>query len=413
MVPIPRQRPPHNRRGVIALIVACALLVVLGCVALVVNRLWLENARVELTRCAEAAALAAGRELADDDRLRPGRLEQRADRIAARARQTAANIAARNAVAGDPVSLRTGAQGDVKLGKLVRHAASGRVRFLETERNATTVRVTARRARVRNNPVALLLAGATSTSTANVIARAEATIDNRIVGVRPLETAPVPALPLAILLHDPTGQRTDTWRVQVEQRRGPDDYGYDREAGRITRQADGVPEIHLKSMRRRGKPEEANVHLLTGLSRRRPVTGAGGSGLVRQIRDGWTTADFASLDGELRFDAGSVPLKSISLIGREPAAALRSMTGRCRICLLYTGYEAERRGAPGRVRCAGMAAGRVMDVSRSPNGAVRIVFQPGVLTTRTALLAWPDDPAAGDAEAAFRNPYIYKLRLTR
>ena len=49
-----------------------ALFVMMLCVALVLDRLWMEAVTLELTTGAEAAALAAGRAMDDDDLLREG-----------------------------------------------------------------------------------------------------------------------------------------------------------------------------------------------------------------------------------------------------------------------------------------------------------------------------------------------------
>ena len=59
-----------GRRGVITPLAAMVLLVVLAGIALVVNRLWLDAASLEVTTCIETAVLAAGQELAADDLLK-------------------------------------------------------------------------------------------------------------------------------------------------------------------------------------------------------------------------------------------------------------------------------------------------------------------------------------------------------
>ena len=59
-----------SRRGSTALMAVIALVVMMLCVALVLDRLWMEAVMVELTTGAEAAALAAGREYVSDDMLK-------------------------------------------------------------------------------------------------------------------------------------------------------------------------------------------------------------------------------------------------------------------------------------------------------------------------------------------------------
>ena len=190
--------------------VAVAMIVVMSGMALILDRLWLDAADLELTAAAESAALAAGRELANDDLLRLA--PNHAERLQA-ARDAAAWVASENRVAGHPVELNAEPQGDVRLGRLILDEHEKQVRFDESDDNPTTVVVTAQRSRKSNNPIGLFIAGLTGIPFGDVASRVEASIDNRIIGVRPFEGAPVPALPLAIWLKDPAGKYTDI-RVQ-------------------------------------------------------------------------------------------------------------------------------------------------------------------------------------------------------
>ncbi|MCA9017721.1 MAG: hypothetical protein KDA77_20525, partial [Planctomycetaceae bacterium] len=61
-------KPQHvGRRGVITPLAAMVLLAVMAGIALIVNRLWLDAATLEVTTCVETAVLAAGHELASDE----------------------------------------------------------------------------------------------------------------------------------------------------------------------------------------------------------------------------------------------------------------------------------------------------------------------------------------------------------
>lgn len=129
------------------------------------------------------------------------------------------------------------------------------------------------------------------------------------------------------------------------------------------------------------------------------------SPLTRQIRSGWTTDDLIGFDGELVFDDSPIKLSGTARADGAMLAALQEMTGIGRICLLYeTAAESEA----GPVHCVGLVAGRVMSLRGGANGACDIVFQPCVLTARTAVLN--DDAATGKL---CENRYIYKLQLTQ
>ena len=110
--------------------IAFAILIVGMALALVVDRLWLDAARVELTAATEAAALAAANRMADDELLRPtADLSVLLDN----ARQKAAEVAASNYVAGSPLELDTNEDGDIRFGRIVTDKDTGRGRFLEID----------------------------------------------------------------------------------------------------------------------------------------------------------------------------------------------------------------------------------------------------------------------------------------
>lgn len=176
--------------------IAVALVAILGGAALVVDRLWLDTAHTELRTAAEAAALAAGRELANDDLLRTSHNQQ--SRVV-KARLAAARIAAENFAIGEPLVLNTDDDGDVRVGQLTFDDSTGESLFIETEDNPTTVVVSARRTNDRQWPVDLPFRTLVGPNTADVVAIAEATLDNHIIGIRSVNYLAVPTLPIAIL----------------------------------------------------------------------------------------------------------------------------------------------------------------------------------------------------------------------
>ena len=285
-----------RRRGFTTPAVAIALLVTMAGLALIIDRLWLDAADLELTTAAEAAALAAASELVSDDLLKPTPDPELRAELALTA---AAYVAGQNVVAGAPVVLNTSPQGDVRFGQLVLDSQSQRVRFVETPINPTTAVVTSMRTRRTNNPVAMFVAGLTQLPFGDIVTRVEATVDNRVIGVRPLENLPVPALPLAIWYMDPTGARTDTWNGQILSGAGPDNYGYDPIGHQVLSGPDGIPEITLHSQANGQQVTDANltvVDLGTGLNDQE---------LGRQFASGWTADDLTAFGGEFLLPSGS------------------------------------------------------------------------------------------------------------
>ncbi|MCH8829840.1 MAG: hypothetical protein IID45_09710, partial [Planctomycetes bacterium] len=318
------------------------------------------------------------------------------------------HIAALNRVVGKPLQLGRNGKGGFRFGRHVVDDETGRSRFVETLTRPVSVRVTARRTRRNGNPIALLLRQISGQPSGNVTRRAEASIDNHVVGVRPFRNVPVPALPLAILAHDPTGRRSDTWTAQIERRGGGDQFAFDRKSGRVIREADGIPEIVLTTMPATGNATDGNVQLIDLNSDFRPDV------IERQFSRGWSRRDLREHRGELRLIADSkdgLEFTSFGRITNSLPQQLRNLIGQSRICLLYSTHTPVGRIGFGRVRCRRFVAVRILSVRSNGDDSYRITVQPAVMTTRTALLADRKMPPA--ERRRFANRYIYKLQLTR
>lgn len=428
--PIARSR--RSRRGFTTPAVAVGLLVAMCGLALILDRLWLDAADLELTTAAENAAIAAASQLATDDLFKTDAdPEARFDA----ARNIAAFIASQNLVAGDPVILDSTEEGDIRLGRLVIDDQTGRVRFEETTVNATTAVVTAMRTRASNNPVALFVAGATGQPFGDVVTRVEASVDNRVRGVRPFQGTPVPAFPIAIWWRDPSGRRLDTWENQIEARKGADQWGYDAVGRRVFSGTDGIPEIVLHS-RTGGQPSTNANMLIVDLG-----TGLKDGELKRQFASGWTVDDLAAFGGEMPLMLDSTRLiNATSDLGHSCRESLEAMIGEPRICLLYSSVVDSGTNQPAQATCVRLVAIRVLAVRDQGDGSCEVVAQPCVVKTRTALLdvqspystdsvapVSPYSTSTTDSTSASGtstgtvtssntgtpgNPYIYKIQLS-
>ena len=419
-----------QRRGFTTPAVAIALLVVMCGLAMILDRLWLDTADLELTTAAEAAALVAAGELASDELLKPNAdPEVRYDM----ARASAGFIASQNLVAGSPVVLDTAPLRDIHLGRLVLDDQARKVRFEETADHPTTAVVTAKRTRQSNNPVGLFVAGATGQPYGDVVSRVEATVDNRVCGVRAQDGTPVPALPLAIWAKDPSGRRADTWETQIEARKGPDQFGYDPIGRRVYSGNDGIPEIVLRSQAPKTMAKNTNV-LVVDVG-----TGLKDQALSQQFASGWSAEDLSVLGGEMRVTPDApTTLRASAELQHADREALETLIGEPRICLLYSSATPSGGGRLLQATCVRMVAIRVLAVRDQADGSCEVVAQPCVLKTKTAILdvpspystdsVVPSSPysttalTAGNTPATANgttttpanpgNPYIYKLHLT-
>ena len=392
-----------DRRGSIVPLVAVALVVVVSGIALALDRAWIDIAQVELTTATDAAALAAARELAGDDLLRPA--SNVATRVAA-ARVSAIRIAALNTVIRQPVTLQ---DSDVTFGRLVFNESTDTNVFLQTELDPQSVVVTGIRERSHSNPIGLVLRGLAGQASADLARLAVATIDNRIVGVRAAEGLVVPGMPLAILGNDPAGTRLDTWQTQIGGSQGTDHYGYDKTTGSVTATPDGIREILLT-----GSTDGAT----TGADSNMCLVDFSGSydsaHVARMFSKGWTKKDLSALPSGLNLASLPVSVAATAAIGGPEGDTLQPMLGQCRICLVYSPIagSASSVGA-GNVSITGLVAGRIMSFVRIPGQAPTIVFQPGVIVTRAAETVAETQTLADAAQSTvIGNPYIFKMTLT-
>ncbi len=389
------------------LLVVVALVVVLGCVALVLDLIWLDMASTEMTAGVEAPALAAAKLLASDELLKPEQLQNINIQLQ-QARLAAGQLAADNHVAGTPIQLDTSPDGDIQFGKLIENSRTGHIEFLITSNSPTSVQVTGVRTKKRNNPVALFLQGISGTEAGDVAVQTTATIDNRILGLRPNGKFIIPALPFAILNSSTDPRQTETWDIQIEQNLGTDLYSYNAETHQVTLGSDGIPEITLRSIAVGKDSKQANVLLIDMNNNLRDYN------IIQQIKNGWQEEDLKRLGGELRIDRGVIPFKSTTVIPSSIAQALAGMIGQCRIVSLFNNHIPYGKQGQGKVELAGLVAGRVMKVTALSGTETEIIFQPGVLTTRSAIL--PNNKLATsnrqNRQNVKSNRYIYKLYLT-
>jgi hypothetical protein len=396
----------RQRGGTMLPAIIMAILVVCLLAALVFDRLWLDAARVQLRTAAEAAALAAAGRIASDDRLRA---DTDPEVVLESARRAAVSIAAENRVAGSPIRLDPTPGGDIRFGSFVDDPQTGRPVFLETDEHPSTVLVTAQAVRRRSNGVALFFRSLTGVASADVMTQAGATIDNAVIGVRPLPGSCVPGLPLGILASDPAGSRDDTWQRQITQGEGEDQYGFDETSYRVTEGPDGIREIVLRwtataasseGYESSPTPQSPNFQILDL-----------GNGLLehhvrRQIADGWSHEDLAPFGGQFILDG--IPKSIDASLAPFPhlLSAFASVIGQPRVCLLYVDDGPSSHDGVHRLKATRLIAGRMLAIEAEEEASdVRIIFQPAVLTTRTVLLGNPTD-------RRIENPYICKIHIT-
>lgn len=388
-------RPNERRRGLTTPMVAVALLVAMLGIALIIDRLWLSSAKLELTAAAEAAAFAAGRELAVDARLTES---DDSSLLIQHARDAATEIASQNLVAGGVVTLDPNGD-DVRFVRTQASSVAGQPdEKIETDRDPTEVWIRAQRTRFRGNPVALFMRELTRKPFGDVAVNVSVRLNNHIVGIRPFEDVAAPILPLGIWKHDSTGQRKDTWQTAIEDRQGKDHYGYDAERRVVTHAADGIPELCLVTAKRNGPASDANMQLLDLGNDLDPAL------VEQQILSGVTREQLEKHHGELRLNGGK-SLAALPQLASRERTALEEHLGSQRIVMLYDQALPAGKNGYQEANCVEFVAIRVLAVNDLSDGRCQVIVQPTVMTTRMAIAEVTPQSADNG------NRYLYRLEL--
>lgn len=394
-----QHREAHRRQGLISPALMVALLVVAGCMALVFDQIWVANARHELQAAAEAAALAAAVDLANDSLLLAGTDDESWANDTSVTRKVAANIAGRNMAGGNPIRVDPHRPDEIRIGRMIVDRDTGGEEFLETDYSPSHVFIVANCDRVHGNPVSLFFPYVTGWAEADVRASAAATINNDVVGVRPLAHGNVPAWPLAVLESHALAERRDTWVAQIEEHEGSDRFRFDAATGRVLEEGDGLPEILVRCRSQESTGNLRLVDLGNGLL---------DASLQRQFEQGLSRDDLEGFDHELRFDDGPYSLVATNDCSGPVFDWLSAQVGQKRIILLYQEVEPPTNSPFQRIAATRLVCARLMQVTATDDG-IELVLQPAVIATRTALI--PDEIDTNRHEP--RNPYIYRLSLTR
>lgn len=404
-----------KRKGAMWPLMLGMLVLLMACLALVVDSALLWQARQELQVAADASALGAVLELTDDHLLiqREGRMAQ----VVERSMRIARDLAAKHHVLGQPLELSIDdvSQMDVVAGffdpavSAMQPASPGDwdSPFLNA------IEVTGRRTRERGTPVGLFFTRMFQLDSADVGASSTALLDRHIIGFRPTGQLTVPLMPVGVL-SDPRGMDEHSWEAQIDKplsmgSNGLDQYAYNKSTRKWSQvtdgsSGDGLPEFTLRIPM--GKESEETNGCLLQIGRKDSRT------LLRQMETGLSSTDLQAMDGQLvlgwdgllPFDIAEQP-NNRALSQMIDQLEVLASSGEGRLWPLYQPGEAAdqaqgQSSAGALVR--GFIAARVAAVTQTDD-YLEVILQPTVLTTGTAVVE-PKMPA---------NHYVGKIRLVR
>ncbi len=402
-----QQNTARRRRGSIAVWTLLVMVSCICCVSLVVNTGNLSGLRSDSYRCAQAAALAAGRRLLTDDILRRNQREFEVDALGLNA-QNAALEMGRAYVADHRVPRLTAQNITIEMGAIaVAHVG----RVVDPEFLSPRVRVNVANHAPNESSGRFFLSGLIGITRGNISEYSEAILKNQIVGFRPCHRCATPIVPLA-LPEDPTFDAAGCWSTEIETDRGQDKVTWDASRKAAFSGRDRLPELVLtiKSGDTTGGPGIAQlVSWNTDTSVRNT--------LVQFVTGLGTQHLSAASEGVLAFPsaAGQVPVNSDDV--REIAKAIRPLIGEVRIFPLYdvsdsaqlsteqsaVGGESQNTTAMDH-QLLRVVAARVIRLEVISRQQIRIVFQPAVLSTPTAVIS-------ASNRTTPHNRYVWKICL--
>ncbi|MGD0898198.1 MAG: pilus assembly protein TadG-related protein [Thermoguttaceae bacterium] len=391
----PSRRADHrrNRRGAVTILAMFLVFLLVLVTALVVNWNFLVLVNRDMQHKCDAMALAAAPELLDE-RLLQDAGEPLAPDLGQRqlaAAQAAADTCRRNNEAG-AASLRTEwADVAVRTG-FVADVARRPCHLDESASRHNTVCVLCGRLATGSHPVSYLANVAGATHAVDIRGGAYATLDNLVVGFRPIADAPSPVMPLAI--------SRDAWRSE----RDTDSNG------------NGIREMILR-LKAAQPPEDQQLPPTPNAAVLFYRGSADPGELARQVAVGILPTDLPSSGGVLGPGTPARPflVAGTSLAdGSDPLTetlkdAIQAAVGQKRAFPLYREIAPADPNAAATVALDGFVACVIMGAGVVDRRLV-VRVEPCFLIHHTL---WTVPPDANDPLNPERNPYLYKLRLSR
>lgn len=388
-----------QRRGGVTMGLLVVLTVVLGFVALAWNVASLRHTHNRLQAACESAALAGAAQLVD-----PSRGGDRSHAVL-NARQAALAIATFHRGGGKPLLLvdnpRNLATGDVVIGSLADPAlAMTPFTPWNGSGDVNTIRVRAERSQLRGNAVGVWFGQMLGALSTDVSGYAQASIDRRVYGYRPMSGAAAPVVPLVVDRGAWTG--TDPGQTVT------DNFTVDIRNGLVLNGSDGITELTVTAYL--NGATAANGSSTTPPTMVQLALGgdstANNTELNRQITQGLNAQDLRAFQGALVIPSGGCLAAAYVCVPAEMAPMLWSIRGQPRAWPLAVLGSATSGAAATPLVLVDFAGATVVDVQLdTENEPPRMVvtLQPMPLASSCALAA-PGAPA---------NPWLAKLMLTR
>ncbi|MCA9064106.1 MAG: hypothetical protein KDA96_13635 [Planctomycetaceae bacterium] len=396
----------RTRRGVLSLWGTFALAAMLVIAAVSINRMWAMSMREDAQRCTEAAALAAAHELLTDEILKTnafalegGWREYRCRHAAVRMGQLYASRTRLPRLYSDNV-------------ELIPRSSRPSMRNSDWDQRVPAYVRVGYQTDGTPRSFPLLMPGVTGVSSALLDVSSSVELNNHLVGFRSANGVNIPMLPF--VAEDRSSADSSSWKSCIEDGRGRDQFSWNQRGDVVESLEDGIPEIEFRlhvadnteASSANGRDEGCELQCLQFSAGTSQQPGQAGASDAERIRRGLCEADLHGQPGNLfqfpqSMTTTPVTAKSLTTMSR----ALADIEGQERIlCLCEPAAETGAdRNAGSSVQLVRPVAVRILSVRRKAKDDIRIVCQPCVLTTPTAIMQ-TDRPQP-------ENRYIWSVRL--
>ena len=377
-----RQRT-KSRRGNILVLTAFMMIGMLALVAFAVDLGYLNVARTELQRSADAAALAGAWALIDEDALVG---YDNPEYLAEHARAYAAEFAQYNPVTAQNLTVD---QQDLLVGYLSNPLDPTSELLLDGSHPPNAVQVRVRKASGLNGEVPLFFARALGMHGASMQAVATAALLTNIRGFR----APSSGENLGVL---PFALDEDTWIALIEDHVGTDDWTWNPQTGEVEPGGDSVLEVNLFPQGTGSPGNRGTVDI--GPSNNSTAD------LARQITDGITQDDLDYIGGTLELNNdGFLYLNGDTGISAGMKEELASIIGEPRTILIFR--EVNGNGNNATYTIVGFAGIRITDVKLTGQmSGKHVTIQPAITLSNGAI------PETGDHVSHFVYSPVWLVR---
>lgn len=399
-----RSAKPSRRAGVMMAWTVWIMLAACLITGSVMNILYVSGIRAEAHNCASSSALAAGYGYLSDDLLRFRQEAFEVEGRATRCRQQALKIAEQHRRASRVPMLM---EDDIEL---IIPESTGPTNdacaYVPTE-----VKVAFKGQGKHDLP--LFFAGLTGLDRVNLGVHACVRIEHSPIAFRPGRGLSVPMLPFAIcdeMISEDAGKDSSSsgdnatstvagyWTSNIESGKGRDAFSWNHEARQFETGPDGLPEVTVTiySTSSAGQ-EDAFIPMPFG------STGMVGAGSYSNwIQNGLTVSELErSGQTEIRYP-GNMNVGAIAPTDLAACkSSLESKIGEPCIISLCSMSSSEKKSPTMTLKRP--VSARVVQVTNAVSGSLKVVLQPCVITTSTAVTA--------PSPTANLNRYIYSVRL--